>query len=88
MAVVEASGENFLSGGDAVRDGSEAGQRPFALHIDRGEGGVRDNHEVHLVCEGRRSIDGQSYNLQVVFRRREVLERLTGAGSAFFYGRR
>ena len=88
MAVVEANRQDLVSGGDAVRHRAEAGQRPFALHIDRGEGGVRDNHEVHLVREGRRSPYRQSYNIQVVFRRREVLKRLTCAGSAFFDRRR
>ena len=54
-----------MLGADTVRYGAEAGQRPFALHIDGREGGVRDNNEVHLVRQGRGGPDGRAADVQV-----------------------
>lgn len=58
------------------------------MHIDGRQGGVRDNHEVHLVRQGRRSPDGRAAYVQVIFRRRQVLKWLTGISFAVVDRRR
>lgn len=88
MVVFSASGEKFLSWWYVSANCTVNIERSFALHIDWGEGGVRDNHEVHLVRESRLGPDRRSHYVQVLVRRREVLKRLESAGFAFFYGRR